>query len=249
VTLGLRRFKFWLKKWPQSALDIQAYMDPTFATIAAKYDFMTRVLSLGQEQRWKAKAIRLIPEVGVRRRILDLASGTGDFPLHLRRAECNGRIIGLDRNSKMLELSRWKCAGEPHIRFVCGDLMEIPFKAHSFDVVTMGYGLRYVADIRHTLTEVHRLLKRGGIFACLDFGLPRNQYYRYLCFAYLILLGTLWGWVLHRKGNTYWHIVESLMAYPGQQAVSGWLEETGFDKIQLHEQLGGIIVILSGIRR
>lgn len=240
--------RFSLKKWPRNPLDVQAYMDPTFATIAGKYDFMTRSLSFGQEQRWKAKAVSLIPKDGGETSILDLASGTGDFPLHIRGAGFRAPIIGLDRNPKMLEVSRQKCAGQPRIEFIQGDLMEIPFKDQSFDAITMGYGLRYVVDIRHTLKEVYRLLTQGGIFVCLDFGIPKIRFYRHLCFGYLLLLGTLWGLLLHGKGNTYWHIVESLMSYPGQEVVKAWLEEVGFDKIETREQLGGIIVILSGIR-
>lgn len=243
-----RQWGFLLKEWPKGATDRQAYVDPTFATIAAKYDFMTRALSLGQEQRWKTKAISLIPKNGGLRRVLDLATGTGDFPIHLHDAGFDVPIIGLDRNSKMLDIAMQKCARQPRTSFIQGDLMQIPFKDHSFDVITMGYGLRYVVDIGQTLKETFRLLRSGGLFVCLDFGVPRNDLYRRLCFGYLLLLGTLWGLVLHGKRDTYWHIVESLNAYPGQEKVRRCLEEVGFSKIELREQLGGIIVILSGIR-
>ncbi len=126
--------------------------------------------------------------------------------------------------------------------------MYTSFRNGSFDIITMGYGLRYVVDIRRTLQEVFRLLRRGGMFVCLDFGLPRNHFYRRLCLGYLLLFGSFWGFILHRKVDTYWHIVESLHAYPGQDTVRRWLEETGFGKVELREQLGGIITILSGIR-
>lgn len=250
TSMGSQRqgFRLSLKKWPRNPLEVHAYMDPTFAAISGRYDFMTRVMSFGQEQRWKARAVSLIPKRGGETRILDLASGTGDFPLHIRDAGFIAPIIGLDRNPKMLEVSRQKCAGQPHIEFLQGDLLEIPFKDQSFDAITMGYGLRYVADIRHILKEVHRLLPPGGIFVCLDFGIPKFRLYRHLCFGYLLLLGTLWGLLLHGKGSTYWHIVESLMSYPGQKVVKAWLEEAGFGQIEMREQLGGIIVIFSAIR-
>lgn len=237
-----------IKEWPRCVTDIQAYMDTTFATISSRYDFMTRVLSFGQEQRWKRKAINFIPRDRGHYRLLDLACGTGDFPFHLHHAGFKVPIFGLDRNLEMLGLSMRKCAGQPQIHFIQGDLNQIPFKDHSFDVITMGYGLRYVADIRQILEEVYRLLSKGGIFVCLEFGVPKNLFYRRLCLGYLFLFGTLWGLVLHRKKDIYWHIVESLKAYPGQEIVRKWLQEVGFGKIELHEQLRGIIAILSGIR-
>lgn len=237
-----------LKEWPKGIPERQAYVDPIFATIARKYDFMKKAMSLGQEQRWKAEAIGLIPKNGGRERVLDLASGTGDFPLYLRKNGFQAPIIGVDRNSKMLGVAMQRCAQKPKVTFVQGDLMQIPLKDHSFDVVTMGYGLRYVADIAQTLKEVFRLLRAGGIFVCLDFGVPKNALVKRLSFGYLFLFGTFWGLVLHGKKDTYWHIVESLNAYPGQESVKKSLQEIGFTKIKLREHLGGIIATLAAVR-
>ncbi len=237
-----------LKEWPKSIPDRQAYVDPIFATIARKYDFMKKMLSLGQELRWKAKTIHLIPKNGKMERILDLASGTGDFPLYLRKNGFQAPIIGVDRNPKMLGVAMQRCAQKPVIRFVQGDLMQIPLKDNSFDVITMGYGLRYVTDIGQTLREVFRLLRTGGIFVCLDFGVPKNLFLKRISFGYLLLFGTFWGIVLHGKKDIYWHIVESLNAYPGQESVKNSFQEVGFTEIKLHEHLGGIIAIVSGRR-
>jgi demethylmenaquinone methyltransferase/2-methoxy-6-polyprenyl-1,4-benzoquinol methylase len=234
--------------WPQSADERQAYVDPIFSTIAPKYDFMTRALSLGWEQRWKRKAIAVAPKDGSIRRILDLASGTRDFLLHLIHGGFDGRVIALDRNPHMLGLALQKCGRNARVSFIQGDLMDIPFKSHSFDVITMGYGLRYPIDIRQVLKEIFRLLRCGGVFVCLDFGLPGNRLYRGLCFGYLLLMGSLWGLILHGQADTYWHIVESLKAYPGQEAIRKWLKGAGFCAIELREMLGGVIVIHSAVR-
>ena len=242
----LKRFS--LKAWPQGIADRQAYIDPIFATIAQKYDFMKKALSLGQEQRWKAKTVNLIPKNGRMERILDLASGTGDFPLYLRSNGFQAPIFGLDRNPKMLGVAMQRCAQKSKIKFIQGDLMQVPFKDNSFDVITMGYGLRYVAEIGQTLKEVFRLLRKDGIFVCMDFGVPKNLLFRRISFGYLFLLGTFWGLVLHGKIDTYWHIVESLNSYPGQENVRMCLKEVGFSNIEMREQLGGIIAIHSGIR-
>jgi demethylmenaquinone methyltransferase / 2-methoxy-6-polyprenyl-1,4-benzoquinol methylase len=237
-----------LKEWPSDVKDRQAYVDPVFATIAPRYDLMSSVLSFGQEQRWKKKAVALIPRNRRLASVLDLACGTGEFPIHLRSTGIHAQIIGLDRSSTMMGLAIEKFAADPRTRFVHGDLMQIPFKDGAFEVITMGYGLRYVADIRQTLREVYRLLAKDGKFICLEFGLPRNKLYRKVCFGYLLVFGTVLGLLLHGKGDTYWHIVESLKAYPGQQAITEWLKEVGFADIELHEQLGGIMTILAGTR-
>lgn len=237
-----------LREWPESVAERQSYMDPVFTTIAARYDFMAKALSLGLERRWKEKAVGLIPQNGQDKKILDLASGTAEFPLCLSAAGLPAQIIGLERNPRMLERAMQKCAGKRRIGFVQGDLTTIPFKDGSFEVVTMGYGLRYVADIRAILKGIFRLLKSGGIFVCLEFGLPKNPIYRRFCLGYLLFGGSLWGLLLHGRLDTYWHIVESLLAYPGQETLKGWLQEVGFREIALQEQLGGITVILSGRR-
>ncbi|MFQ5540559.1 MAG: ubiquinone/menaquinone biosynthesis methyltransferase [Candidatus Binatia bacterium] len=240
--------RFSLKEWPKSVTERIGYVDLIFATIAARYDFTTRALSLCQEQRWKRKALSLVPNNGAQKRILDLATGTGDFPFRFREAGFEAQLIGLDRSPKMLGFAMQKCKRQRQVNFVLGDLIKLPLKDHSFDVITMGYGLRYVSDIRQTLKEVFRLLRRGGMFVCLDFGLPKNHLYRRVCFGYLLLIGSLWGLVLHRKADTYWHIVESLKAYPGQETIQIWLQEVGFSRVDLREQMGGIIAILSGVR-
>lgn len=233
------------RKWPESLVHRRAYMDPTFAAIAAQYDFMTRVLSFGRDRQWKRKAIGLLRDGG---RILDLASGTGDFPLHLRSRGFSAPIIALDRSPEMIALSKKKLERFSQIHMLRGDLSEIPFKDCSFDAVTLGYGLRYVIDIRRLLKEVYRLLRSGGVFVSLDFGIPKSRLYRRLCHGYLLLLGTFWGLALHRKPDTYWHIVESLRAFPGQEAITAWLKETGFTRVELYEQLGGIVALISAAR-
>jgi demethylmenaquinone methyltransferase/2-methoxy-6-polyprenyl-1,4-benzoquinol methylase len=238
---------FFLQQWPGDVAARRAYVDPIFTGIARRYDLMARLFSLGMVHGWKKKTVDLIPK-NHPRRILDLASGTGDFPIHLRRAGFEAPIVGLDRSFPMLAVARKKCSELSRVTFIPADLMHIPIHDRSFDVVTMGYGLRYPADIRSVLSEIFRLLDSGGVFAAMDFGLPKNLLYRKICFGYLLGFGSLVGFLLHRKVDTYWHIVESLKVYPGQEAVRRWLGEAGFVHVEMRELLGGIIVIHRGVR-
>lgn len=237
-----------LREWPQDSAERKKYGDEIFGTIARRYDLLTRLLSFGQDRRWKAKILRFIPAGGERARRLDLATGTAALPILFRAASFRGSVVGLDRSAAMLGQARRKCAGLSCVDFVQGDLNDVPFPQRSFDAVTMAYGLRYLADIRQSLAEIFRLLKPGGVLVSLDFGLPERTWYRRLSLGYLLVLGTFWGLLLHRRADIYWHIVESLRAYPGQRAVAGAMREVGFSDVALHEQLGGISVIARGTK-
>ncbi len=166
----------------------------------------------------------------------------------MRRAGHRGAIVGLDRSAEMLAFARHKCAGSEGIRFLRGDLSRLPFAERSFDAITIGYGLRYPPDLSAFLSGVFRLLRPGGRFLSLDFGLPASRAYRSLALGYLLAAGAFWGLALHGRPGTYAHIVESLRAYPGQRALAGLMNEAGFADISLEERLGGIAVLIRGRR-
>ena len=232
----------WIKPWPSSSDDRARYAESIFRRVAPRYDTLTRALSFGRDDTWKERLALDLVAGGASARVLDLATGTAALPLLLRRAGHRGTIVGLDRSTEMLALGRGKCAETPGIRFLRGDLSRLPFKGGSFDAVTMGYGLRYPGDLRAFLGEVLRLLRPGGRFLSLDFGLPASGFYRSLALGYLLGAGSFWGLVLHGRPLTYTHIVESLRAYPGQRVLAALMNEAGFADTSLEEHLGGIAV-------
>src|SRR3954447_22007665 len=132
------------------------YVRALFSTIADRYDLITVVLSYGQDQRWKRRLVDLVSTGGVRPggRALDLATGTGDIAFRLASSGWN--VIGLDVTRRMIELAREKAAaagGRRAPRFLVGDMLALPFPDRSFDVVTAGYGLRNVPDLRAAVDE------------------------------------------------------------------------------------------------
>jgi len=232
-----------LQAWPRDAARRRAYVDDVFRRVAPRYDRLTRLLSFGQDDRWKASLVELLP-VGTRpASILDLATGTAAFPRLLRRAGHVGPIVGVDRSRSMLAQAHGKCAELSNVRFVQGDLNALPVAQRSFDVILLVYGLRYLDDLDGAMRAAYEVLRPGGVFLSLDFGVPRHPWHRRLCMSYLFCFGTLWGLLLHRKLDTYWHIVESIRAYPGQDALARALERAGFEDIVLIERLGGISVV------
>lgn len=239
----------WLKEWPKDSTKRRDYVDSIFLRVAPQYDRLTRLLSFGQDDRWKSMVIELLPPDAERAWILDLATGTAAFPDLLRRAGRRASILGIDRSQAMLARARLKCAAMERVHFARGDLNALPVAASVFDVVLLGYGLRYLDDLRDAMAVVHRALRPGGVFISLDFGLPPSPWHRRLCIAYLFVLGTLWGLLLHGRLDTYWHIVESLRAYPGQRALERALAGAGFERIAIAEQLGGISVLARAEKR
>jgi demethylmenaquinone methyltransferase/2-methoxy-6-polyprenyl-1,4-benzoquinol methylase len=221
-----------------------------FATIADRYDFITVVLSYGQDRRWKR---RLVDLAGVRpgTRALDLATGTGDIAFAL--AGRGARVAGLDITFRMIELARAKRVGhapspDPAPTFLVGDMLALPFSSGSCDLVTTGYGLRNVPNLATAIEEIGRVLTPGGQLLSLDFNRPSNPLVRSAYLTYLTGVGAALGWLLHRDPDTYRYIPASIRQYPGAEAVARMFESRGFTRVRCYPVLGGLMTIHHAIR-
>jgi ubiquinone/menaquinone biosynthesis methyltransferase len=219
------------------------YVRRLFATIAARYDLITVLLSYGQDRRWKRRLVRLAgPCRG--RHALDLASGTGDIALLL--AAGGARVTALDVTPRMLQLARGKAArsGVPAMPLlVAGDMADLPFPDRSFDIVTTGYGLRNVPDLDRAIEEIARVLRPGAVLLALDFNRPPSPVVRAAYHGYLTAVGATLGWLLHRDPDTYRYIAESIRNYPGAPAVVDLMRQRGFAAASWHPVLGGLLAI------
>jgi demethylmenaquinone methyltransferase/2-methoxy-6-polyprenyl-1,4-benzoquinol methylase len=216
------------------------YVRGLFATIADRYDLITRLLSYGQDRRWKRRLVAMAaPASGLR--ALDLATGTGDIAFALTAAGAD--VVGLDVTPRMIELARAKAGAPPSPRFLVGDMLALPFPGHAFDLVTTGYGLRNVPDLALAIDEIRRVLKPGGRVLSLDFDRPQNPLLRSLYLAYLSVVGGVVGWILHRDPDTYRYIPASISNYPGAAAVARLMVARGFTRASHHAVLGGLMAI------
>jgi demethylmenaquinone methyltransferase/2-methoxy-6-polyprenyl-1,4-benzoquinol methylase len=237
---------------PQSK---RRYVRRLFSTIADRYDLITRVLSYGQDARWKATLVRMA-NVQQGDRALDLACGTGDIAL----AVTNGgaRTVGLDITHRMLELGRRRAvasgassgadsakasSGQAAVGFVCGDMTSLPFGGALFDLVTTGYGLRNVPDLDAAIDEIARVLKPGGRLLSLDFNRPESAVIRAAYLAYLTIVGSTLGWVLHRDPDTYRYIPASIRRYPGARGVADKLRARGFTNVRVVPLCFGLMTL------
>jgi len=221
------------------------YVRRLFATVADRYDLITRWLSFGQDRHWKRQ---LVANAGPLhgRRLLDVACGTGDIAW--LAAAGGATVTGLDITPRMIELARAKKAvHDGHetaaTAFLVGDMCALPIPDGSFDIVTTGYGLRNVPDLTQAIREIARVLRPGGLFLSLDFNRPANALVRTAYHGYLSAVGAALGWTLHRDPDTYRYIPESIRAYPGAPAVVHLLEAHGFTGARWRRVLGGLMAI------
>jgi ubiquinone/menaquinone biosynthesis methyltransferase len=221
------------------------YVRGLFATIADRYDLITAVLSYGQDARWKKKLVS-IANVRPGERALDLAAGTGDIAFAV--AARGAKTIGLDITHRMLQLarlrsSRAKAGQTGFVPLINGDMAALPFAGASFDLVTTGYGLRNVPDLNAAIDEIARVLKPGGRLLSLDFNRPENSMVRGAYLAYLTIVGSTLGWLLHRDPDTYRYIPASIRRYPGARGVADLLAARGFDHVAVIPLLFGLMSI------
>jgi ubiquinone/menaquinone biosynthesis methyltransferase len=213
------------------------YVRRLFHTIAGRYDLITRLLSCGQDRRWKVR-VAALAAAGPGSRVLDLACGTGDIAFAL--AARGAQVVGLDITHRMLQLARAKGRGP---RFVTGDMLALPFGNNAFDVVTTGYGLRNVPDLSRALAEARRVLRPGGTFVSLDFNRPANSFVRAAYLSYLTIVGSILGYILHGDPDTYRYIPESIRRYPGAVEVNAMIRSAGFSESEYLPVLGGLMAI------
>jgi demethylmenaquinone methyltransferase/2-methoxy-6-polyprenyl-1,4-benzoquinol methylase len=215
------------------------YVRRLFGTIAARYDLITRLLSFGQDQRWKRRLLDL-SEVRGGTCVLDLACGTGD--LAALAAARGARVTGVDFALPMIRLAQAR-TGTAGVGWVAGDLGVLPLPAAVFDVVTVGYGLRNAAEIAPALAEMHRVLRPGGRLAALDFDRPPAAWLRRVYLGYLTVVGAALGWVLHRDPDTYRYIPASIRRYPGARGVAALMQAAGFVDVRHVRVLSGLMAI------
>jgi demethylmenaquinone methyltransferase/2-methoxy-6-polyprenyl-1,4-benzoquinol methylase len=135
------------------------------------------------------------------------------------------------------------------LNFICGDAQRIPFADNTFDIVTVGYGLRNLASWEAGLREMQRVAKPGGRLVVLEFGKPDNTLWRSLYFSYLKLFVPCLGRIFCGNASAYAYILESLQHYPAQHGVGAKMHEFGLHEVRIITLLGGIMSINCGEKR
>ena len=220
-----------------------------FAAIAGRYDLINDIQSFGLHRIWKRRLLRLAhPQPG--ERALDLCCGTGDLALAL--AKHGAEVTGLDFSEPMLQVARGKAKAQglkskgqnpKPVEFICGDAQRIPFPENTFAIVTIGYGLRNLADLDAGLGDMLRVTKPRGRLLVLEFGKPDNSIWRALYFSYLRIFLPVFGKLFCGNAAAYAYILESLKHYPAQAEVAARMRALGWQNVQVINLIGGIMSI------
>lgn len=222
-----------------------AQVQALFARIASRYDLLNDLQSFGLHRRWKKRVVRLArPQRG--QRALDVCCGTGDLGLAFARQGLEA--LGLDFSPEMLGVAAARVRQRPACKLplVRGDALQLPFPADTFDVVTVGYGLRNLADWQKGLAQMLRVAKPGGRVLVLDFGKPDSPLWRSIYFRYLRLFVPFLGWAFCGSASAYAYILESLKHYPAQHGVAEHMHRLGMNQVQVVNFLGGVMTINYG---
>ena len=218
-----------------------------FARIARRYDFLNDLQSFGLHRIWKRRVAELAKVVPGQPAV-DLCCGTGDIAFAI--AQRGAETTGLDFSAQMLEVAAERqqrkgiIAGR--LKFQQGDAQQLPFPNSSFDVVTVGYGLRNLTSWERGLDEMFRVAKPGARLIVLDFGKPANALWRAIYFTHLRLSVPLIGLLFCGNAKAYAYILESLKHYPAQLAVADKMRALKLVNVQIINLLGGAMAINFG---
>lgn len=215
-----------------------------FDNISGQYDFLNHFLSLGIDKSWRKRTIELLRERRVNS-ILDVATGTGDFAIEALRLNPD-KVIGVDISEGMLEIGKKKLKerGLDHkIALQYGDSEQLPFEEQTFDIITVGFGVRNFEDLSRGLKEMRRVLKDGGVAAILEFSKPRSFPVKQLYgFYFRHLLPTVGRWISKDK-RAYSYLPESVQAFPDGKDFVDVLFKCGYSQVKAYRLFFGVASI------
>ena len=208
-----------------------------FGRVARRYDLANHLLSGGLDFSWRRRASDIVREWRPGQ-VLDLATGSGDLGLAIARKVPEAEITGVDFCAEMLEVARSKGLTNT----VVADALQLPFPAGSFDVVTVAFGLRNMADWSAALCEMRRVLRAGGHLLVLDFSLPKGflrPLYRFYLHRFLpCIAGVVTG-----ERDAYQYLGTSIEKFPSGNAMCDLLERSGLRTATAQPLSGGIVTI------
>ena len=212
-------------------------VEAMFDGIAPTYDFLNHALSMGVDKGWRRKAVEALGKY-TPKRVLDIATGTGDFAILVGRLLKPQQIVGADISEGMMEVARRKVSAlaselqSTEIVFQKEDCLHLTFDDSSFDAVTVAYGVRNFQDLDAGLGEMYRVLRPGGHLLIVELATPPHFPMRQLFWLYSHVVMPLVGWIVSRDSKAYSYLPATMEAFPQGEVMQGILQKAGFCSVQ-----------------
>lgn len=223
-----------------------ARVKAVFDSVAKRYDIMNDVMSGGLHRLWKDTFVAWArPRPG--QCVLDLAGGTGDIAFRLRKAGADGVIVS-DINADMLGVGRQRSERREisGLNWLCADAESLPFPDRMADLVTCAFGVRNMTHPERALADIHRVLRPGGRFVCLEFSRLAIPALDGLYDAYSMGIVPRLGQWIAGDADSYRYLVESIRRFPDQDRFAAMFETAGFARVSYRNLSGGIATMHSG---
>lgn len=222
-----------------------------FHSVAAKYDIMNDLMSMGIHRLWKRYTIDCS---GVRpgQKVLDLAGGTGDLAAKFSRIVGDGgQVVLADINHSMLNVGKEKLLNKGiigNLHYVQANAEALPFADNHFDVITIAFGLRNVTDKSKALASMFRVLKPGGRLLVLEFSKPTTEALTKVYDAYSFYLLPQIGKLVANDADSYRYLAESIRMHPDQETLEQMMRHVGFEQTSYTNMTGGIVALHRGFK-
>ena len=222
-----------------------------FDNISPTYDKLNHILSLNVDRSWRRMAVACAVEHKPQR-VLDVACGTGDFSVALARAGV-GHVVGIDISEGMMEVGRRKvadCGLTPEqVTMQAGDCEALPFADGTFDAVTVAFGVRNFAHLPVGLSEMLRVVRRGGRVVILELSVPQNPLLRWLYKLYFLHVLPFFGGLISGNRAAYRYLPASVMAFPKPDVFCGMMRAEGYADVECRSFTFGLCRMYVGTKK
>ena len=225
-----------------------------FSNVAKKYDLMNDLMSAGTHRLWKNKMINYIDFID-NMQVIDVAGGTGDIAFRIAKIaqekHLNYHIEVADINPQMLEVGRNRAVDNnlfSKLNFNECDGEKLPFDNEFFDVYTIAFGIRNFTNIDKGLSEANRVLKKGGMFLCLEFSKVDDIFLQKIYDIYSFKIIPKIGEVILKDSESYQYLVESIRKFPDQKTFLKMIENAGFSHVKFENLTFGVCAIHVAIK-
>ena len=221
------------------------HVGEVFHSVAEEYDLMNDAMSFGMHRLWKKILIEL-SELSEGSVVLDIASGTADIPKLINKKFKSVSMHVTDINESMLALGKDRAINENFFHncsFALASGESLPYQDQTFDLVTVGFGLRNFTDKLKGLKEMRRVLKPNGVLLILEFSKPTNSFFSKVYDWYSFNIIPKLGSLLANDSESYQYLAESIRMHPDQETLRGMVLESGFIECKFYNLVNGVVAI------